>query len=250
MVSVLCRPTDFVIETGLTGVVGPNGCGKSNLVEALRWAMGETSHKSLRAADMDAVIFAGSGNRPSAIHAEVVMTIDIPIVPRGGREDRETLESRADRARGGLGLSYQRPRRARPPTCRSCSPIATGARSPALVHQARWRDHPGKPEQSVAACWRTPPCRRAHCHSRSVRPAARTTLDPGEDVFGQLDGESLGHEARRHRRRLSTRDAVRFGLDESRQSCLVHQRRRNVHRWRIGEQDLHVAGAHVAAVIR
>ena len=59
------EPTDFVIEPGLTGVVGPNGCGKSNLVEALRWAMGETSHKSLRAADMDAVIFAGSGNRPA-----------------------------------------------------------------------------------------------------------------------------------------------------------------------------------------
>ena len=70
------EPTDFVIEPGLTGVVGPNGCGKSNLVEALRWAMGETSHKSLRAADMDAVIFAGSGNRPSRNHAEVMMTID------------------------------------------------------------------------------------------------------------------------------------------------------------------------------
>src|SRR5206468_1982405 len=70
------EPTDFMIEPGLTGVVGPNGCGKSNLVEALRWAMGETSHKSLRAADMDAVIFAGSGNRPARNHAEVVMTID------------------------------------------------------------------------------------------------------------------------------------------------------------------------------
>src|SRR5438477_11177310 len=70
------EPTDFVIEPGLTGVVGPNGCGKSNLVEALRWAMGETSHKSLRAADMDAVIFAGSGSRASRNHAEVMMTID------------------------------------------------------------------------------------------------------------------------------------------------------------------------------
>src|ERR687897_720052 len=70
------EPTDFHIEPGLTGVVGPNGCGKSNLVEALRWVMGETSHKSLRAADMDSVIFAGSGNRPSRNHAEVAMTID------------------------------------------------------------------------------------------------------------------------------------------------------------------------------
>ena len=60
------EPTDFLIEPGLTGVVGPNGCGKSNLVEALRWVMGETSHKSLRAADMDDVIFAGSASRPAA----------------------------------------------------------------------------------------------------------------------------------------------------------------------------------------
>ena len=70
------EPTDFLIEPGLTGVVGPNGCGKSNLVEALRWVMGETSHKSMRAADMDAVIFAGSGNRPSRNNAEVAMAID------------------------------------------------------------------------------------------------------------------------------------------------------------------------------
>src|SRR5208282_409530 len=54
------EPSDFVIEPGLTGVVGPNGCGKSNLVEALRWVMGESSHKAMRAADMDDVIFSGS----------------------------------------------------------------------------------------------------------------------------------------------------------------------------------------------
>src|SRR5437762_1605467 len=70
------EPTDFLIEPGLTGVVGPNGCGKSNLVEALRWVMGETSHKSLRAADMDDVIFAGSNVRPARNNAEVVMSID------------------------------------------------------------------------------------------------------------------------------------------------------------------------------
>src|SRR5260221_10977648 len=87
------EPTDFVIEPGLTGVVGPNGCGKSNLVEALRWAMGETSHKSLRAADMDAVIFAGSGNRPSRNHAEVVMTIDnSDRSAPAALNDREILE--------------------------------------------------------------------------------------------------------------------------------------------------------------
>jgi len=70
------EPTDFLIEPGLTGVVGPNGCGKSNLVEALRWVMGETSHKSLRAADMDDVIFSGTNNRPARNNAEVAMVID------------------------------------------------------------------------------------------------------------------------------------------------------------------------------
>ena len=70
------EPTDFIIEPGLTGVVGPNGCGKSNLVEALRWVMGETSHKSMRASGMDDVIFAGSANRPSRNTAEVHLAID------------------------------------------------------------------------------------------------------------------------------------------------------------------------------
>src|SRR6266705_5336943 len=70
------EPTDVLIEPGLTGVVGPNGCGKSNLVEALRWVMGESSHKAMRAADMDDVIFAGSTSRPPRNTGEVAMTID------------------------------------------------------------------------------------------------------------------------------------------------------------------------------
>ena len=60
-----CEPTDFVFEAGLTGIVGPNGCGKSNLVEALRWVMGENSYKNMRASGMDDVIFSGSGGRPA-----------------------------------------------------------------------------------------------------------------------------------------------------------------------------------------
>src|ERR1700709_428090 len=70
------EPSDVHIEPGLTGVVGPNGCGKSNLVEALRWVMGESSHKAMRAADMDDVIFSGSNARPARNHAEVAMHID------------------------------------------------------------------------------------------------------------------------------------------------------------------------------
>src|ERR1700710_1123548 len=70
------EPTEVHIHPGLTGVVGPNGCGKSNLVEALRWVMGEASHKAMRAVDMDDVIFAGSGTRPGRNTAEVAMAVD------------------------------------------------------------------------------------------------------------------------------------------------------------------------------
>ena len=69
-------PTELVIEPGLTGVVGPNGCGKSNLLEALRWVMGENSAKSMRGNGMDDVIFAGTSSRPARNLAEVTLTLD------------------------------------------------------------------------------------------------------------------------------------------------------------------------------
>lgn len=70
------EPTDFEIRDGLTGIVGPNGCGKSNLLEALRWVMGATSAKALRGDAMDAVIFSGTSMRPSRNWAEVILTLD------------------------------------------------------------------------------------------------------------------------------------------------------------------------------
>jgi chromosome segregation protein len=70
------EPTDLVVEPGLTGIVGPNGCGKSNLVEALRWVMGENSPKRMRGDGMDDVIFAGSANRPTRNIAEVSLLLD------------------------------------------------------------------------------------------------------------------------------------------------------------------------------
>src|ERR1700757_4563147 len=87
------EPTDFLIEPGLTGVVGPNGCGKSNLVEALRWVMGENSYKNMRASGMDDVIFSGNAARPSRNMAEVGLVLDNS--DRGAPaafNDAETLE--------------------------------------------------------------------------------------------------------------------------------------------------------------
>ena len=70
------EPTAVVIEPGMTGVVGPNGCGKSNVVEALRWVMGETSAKQMRGGEMDDVIFGGTANRPARNIAEVILYLD------------------------------------------------------------------------------------------------------------------------------------------------------------------------------
>ena len=68
--------TAFLIEDGLTGIVGPNGCGKSNIVEALRWCMGENSAKSMRGSGMEDVIFSGTSNRPSKNISEVALLLD------------------------------------------------------------------------------------------------------------------------------------------------------------------------------
>jgi len=121
--------------------------------------MGETSHKSLRAADMDAVIFAGSGNRPSRNHAEVVMTIDnSDRSAPAAMNDRETLEisRRIEREAGSVYRINGRDVRARDVQILFAD-AATGARSPALVHRARSARSFRPSPSSAAACWRTPP---------------------------------------------------------------------------------------------
>src|SRR5688572_19034413 len=81
---------DIPIQPGVTGVVGPNGCGKSNLVEALRFVMGESSYKAMRGGGMDDVIFAGSGNRPARNMAEVTLVAEREAT--GSGQGLETLE--------------------------------------------------------------------------------------------------------------------------------------------------------------
>jgi len=192
------EPTDFMIEPGLTGVVGPNGCGKSNLVEALRWAMGETSHKSLRAADMDAVIFAGSGNRPSRNHAEVVMTIDnSDRTAPAAVNDREILEisRRIEREAGSVYRINGRDVRARDVQILFAD-AATGARSPALVHQGKIGEIiQAKPEQRRRVLEDAAGVAGLHArrHEAELRlKAAETNLTRVEDVIGQLSGQIDG----------------------------------------------------------
>ncbi len=192
------EPTDFLIEPGLTGVVGPNGCGKSNLVEALRWAMGETSHKSLRATDMDSVIFAGSGNRPSRNHAEVVMTIDnADRTAPAAVNDAEILEisRRIEREAGSVYRINGRDVRARDVQLLFAD-AATGARSPALVHQGKIGEIiQAKPEQRRRVLEDAAGVAGLHArrHEAELRlRAAETNLTRVEDVIGQLAGQMDG----------------------------------------------------------
>ncbi len=101
------EPTELAIQPGMTGIVGPNGCGKSNLVEALRWVMGETSAKRMRGGEMDDVIFGGTGNRPARNVAEVQLLLDNDDrkVPAQFNTSNEIeISRRIDR---GMGSTYK-----------------------------------------------------------------------------------------------------------------------------------------------
>src|SRR4026207_2178209 len=133
------EPAEVEIEDGLTGVVGPNGCGKSNLLEALRWAMGETSYKSMRGAAMEDVIFAGSRDPPPRNPAEVTLFIDNSARTAPAEfNDSDQLEvtRRIEREAGSAYRVNGKDTRARDGRL-LFEDAAPGPRSPALVRQGR-----------------------------------------------------------------------------------------------------------------
>ncbi|MFN4297532.1 MAG: AAA family ATPase [Brevundimonas sp.] len=186
-------PVEFHIEPGLTGIVGPNGCGKSNVLESLRWVMGANSAKAMRGQGMDDVIFAGASGRPSRNHAEVLLTIDnarrrapqpfteVPLLEVSRRIDR------------GQGSTYKvngKEVRARDVQLLFAD-ASTGANSPALVRQ-------GQISELIAA---KPQNRRrileeaggvAGLHTRRHEAelrlrAAETNLDRLDDISRELE---------------------------------------------------------------
>ena len=130
---------DLSIELGLTGIVGPNGCGKSNLVEALRWVMGETSAKEMRGGEMDDVIFGGTRDRPPRNIAEVILSLDnsARVAPAPFNEfDELEISRRIEKDKGSTYRINGREVRARDVQLLFAD-SATGARSTAMVSQGR-----------------------------------------------------------------------------------------------------------------
>ncbi|MBO6482249.1 MAG: AAA family ATPase [Pelagibacteraceae bacterium] len=131
--------TTLFIEDGLTGIVGPNGCGKSNIVEALRWCMGETSPKSMRGSGMEDVIFSGTSNRPAKNISEVSITMDNSHREGRGRHiqlDEILIKRRIERDKGSKYFINEKEVRAKDAQT-FFADLSTGAHSPSLIGQGR-----------------------------------------------------------------------------------------------------------------
>ena len=131
--------TTFLIEDGLTGIVGPNGCGKSNIVESLRWCMGETSAKSMRGSGMEDVIFSGTSNRPAKNISEVTLLIqnqekDGPA--QFNKLDEIIITRKIERDKGSKYYINNKEVRARDAQT-FFADLSTGAHSPSLISQGK-----------------------------------------------------------------------------------------------------------------
>jgi len=131
--------TSFLIEDGLTGIVGPNGCGKSNIVESLRWVMGETSAKSMRGSGMEDVIFSGTSNKPSKNIAEVSVSVENknnegPIQFR--ELDEVNVRRKIEKDKGSKFYINDKEVRARDAQM-FFADLSTGAHSPSMISQGR-----------------------------------------------------------------------------------------------------------------
>lgn len=191
------EPTEFLIEPGLTGIVGPNGCGKSNLLEAIRWVMGANSAKAMRGSAMEDVIFNGTKTRPGRNQAHVTLTVDnsARIAPPAFNDD-DTLEIMRviEKSKGSKYKINGKTVRAKDVQLLFAD-ASTGANSPALVRQ-------GQISELIAA---KPSNRRrileeaagiSGLHSRRHEAelrlrAAENNLDRLEDIVGQIESQLL-----------------------------------------------------------
>ncbi|MEJ2457792.1 MAG: chromosome segregation protein SMC [Novosphingobium sp.] len=208
------EPAELRIEPGLTGVVGPNGCGKSNLLEAIRWVMGESSPKSMRGGGMEDVIFAGSASRPPRAFAEVVLQADTAQREDGTRDELEVVR----RIERGAGSAYRingRDVRAKD-VALTFADAATGAHSPALVSQGRIAAViAAKPAERRAMLEEAAGIAGLHVRRKDAEQKLRATesnLARLEDIMAGLDKQvaALRRQARAAERYKALSDQIRL----------------------------------------
>jgi chromosome segregation protein len=219
------EPTTVELLPGLTGIVGPNGCGKSNVVEAMRWAMGENSARSLRGGEMDDVIFAGTATRPSRNIAEVTLTMGDPEAKPDGEGQApfpppfQTLSELqiSRRIERGTGSTYRvngREHRARDVQTLFAD-LASGARSSAMVSQGRVSSIVNaRPDERRSILEEAAGITGLHARRHEAELKLRATeanLERAEDLRGQLDTQlqALKRQARQASRFRNISGAVR-----------------------------------------
>ena len=192
------EPSELIIEPGLTGVVGPNGCGKSNLLEAIRWVMGESSYKSMRASGMDDVIFAGTSARPARNLAEVSVSLDNSdrsAPPAFNDDDIVEISRRIEREAGSAYRINGRDARARDVQLLFAD-ASTGARSPALVRQGQIGEIiSAKPQSRRKILEEAAGITGLHTrrHEAELKlNAAETNMTRLDDVVAQLESQLAG----------------------------------------------------------
>lgn len=202
------EPTELIIDEGLTGIVGPNGCGKSNLVEAMRWAMGETSAKQLRGGEMDDVIFAGTSDRPARNLAEVILTMDNAdrrAPAHFNDTDELDIIRRIERGSGSAYKVNGMDTRARDVQTLFAD-ASTGARSTAMVSQGRIGTIiNSKPTQRRGLLEEAAGITGLHArrHEAELRlRAAESNLERLEDITGALEEQ---HRLLKRQARQATR---------------------------------------------
>lgn len=206
------EPAELHIEEGLTGVVGPNGCGKSNLLEAIRWVMGESSAKSLRGGGMEDVIFAGTATRPPRDFAEVVLFADAdPDGPFGAELE---VVRRIERGAGSAYRVNGRDVRAKD-VALVFADAATGAHSPALVSQGRIAGViAARPAERRMMLEEAAGISGLHVRRRDAEQKLRATeanLARLEDMLAGLEGQiaTLRRQARAAERYSAISDRIR-----------------------------------------
>ncbi|MEM7425382.1 MAG: chromosome segregation protein SMC [Pseudomonadota bacterium] len=202
------EPSELLIEPGLTGVVGPNGAGKSNLLEGLRWVMGESSYKSMRASGMEDVIFNGSTNRPPRNMAEVTVYLDNSSrkAPPGFNDNDELeVSRRIEREAGSAYRINGKDARARDVQLLFAD-ASTGSRSPALVRQGQINEIiAAKPQNRRRILEEAAGITGLHTrrHEAELKlNGAETNLTRLDDVVGQLEQQlsALKRQARQAKR--------------------------------------------------